>query len=50
MKFISELWNNNVLMSVFMYDFRPRDVNPEQYDQKMQFWKDMIINYCGMKS
>lgn len=31
-----------------MYDFRPRDVNPEQYDQKMQFWKNMIINYCGL--
>lgn len=36
-------------MSSMMYTFRPRDVNPEHYDQKMQFWKDLIECYCEYK-
>lgn len=36
-------------MSVFMYHFRPREVNPNHYDQMMRFWKEMIENYCEFK-
>jgi charged multivesicular body protein 7 len=36
-------------MSVMMYVFRPREVNPEHYDQKMRFWIEMIENYCEYK-
>lgn len=36
-------------MSVFNYNFRPREVDPEHYDQKMRFWKEMIENYCEYK-
>lgn len=36
-------------MSAMMYTFRPRDVNPEHYEQKMQFWKDLIECYCEYK-
>ena len=36
-------------MSVLLNTFRPRNVNPEHYDQKMKFWKEMIENYCEYK-
>lgn len=36
-------------MSVLLNTFRPRQVNPEHYDQKMKFWKEMIENYCDYK-
>jgi charged multivesicular body protein 7 len=32
-----------------MYSFRPRHVNPEHYEQKMKFWKEMIENFCDYK-
>lgn len=32
-----------------MYTFRPKELNPEHYEQKMQFWKDMIEGYCDYK-
>ena len=32
-----------------MYTFRPKSVNEEHYNQKMRFWKDMILNYCEYK-
>lgn len=30
-----------------MAPFRPRALMPEHYDQKMIFWKEMILSYCG---
>lgn len=36
-------------MSVMLNTFRPRQVNPEHYDQKMKFWKAMIEDYCDYK-
>lgn len=36
-------------MSVLLYTFRPRQVNVEHYEQKMEFWKEMIENYCEYK-
>lgn len=36
-------------MSVYLSEFRPRQVNEEHYDQKMKFWKQMIENFCEYK-
>lgn len=46
---IVETWREDAVMSVFNYHFRPREVDPEHYDQKMRFWKEMIENYCEYK-
>lgn len=43
----ADTWKDDQKMSVFLYHFRPRQVNPEHYDQKMKFWRDLIENYCG---
>lgn len=47
--FYPDIWKNDKLMSAMMYTFRPRDVNPEHYEQKMHFWKDLIESYCEYK-
>lgn len=36
-------------MSELMYTFRPKQVNPDQYNFKMIFWKEMIERYCEYK-
>lgn len=36
-------------MSVYLSEFRPRQVNEQHYDQKMKFWKQMIENFCEYK-
>jgi charged multivesicular body protein 7 len=36
-------------MSSYLSEFRPRDVNANHYDRKMEFWKQMIENYCDWK-
>lgn len=36
-------------MSIYLAEFRPRNVNPAHYDAKMRFWKDMIESFCEYK-
>lgn len=36
-------------MSVMLNTFRPKQVNEEHYNQKMNLWKEMIENYCEYK-
>lgn len=36
-------------MDVLFSPFRPRKVNPENYDGKLKFWKDMIVRFCNEK-
>ncbi|XP_070508652.1 charged multivesicular body protein 7 isoform X2 [Chironomus tepperi] len=43
------IWKDDKVMSAMMYTFRPREVNEEHYEQKMQFWKDLIESYCEYK-
>jgi charged multivesicular body protein 7 len=47
--FYPDIWKDDKVMAAMMYTFRPRDVNPEHYEQKMQFWKDLIECYCEYK-
>ncbi|KAG5684189.1 hypothetical protein PVAND_013429 [Polypedilum vanderplanki] len=47
--FYPDRWEDDMFMSSIMYNFRPKEVNPEYYEQKMQFWKDMIELYCDYK-
>lgn len=49
MVFFTDSWRDDATMSVMLNTFRPRQVNPEHYDHKMNFWKEMIENYCDFK-
>uniref|UniRef100_A0A2M4CJZ3 Putative m protein type n=1 Tax=Anopheles darlingi TaxID=43151 RepID=A0A2M4CJZ3_ANODA len=33
-------------MGFLLADFRSRNVNPESYDSKLRFWKDLVAAYC----
>ncbi|KAL5291165.1 CHMP7 family protein [Megaselia abdita] len=41
-----ECWKNDERMDRLFAPFRARSVNPEGYDIKVDFWKDMIRRYC----
>lgn len=41
-----ECWKNNERMDRLFAPFRTRSVNPEGYDIKVEFWKDMTRRYC----
>lgn len=41
-----ECWKNDERMDRLFAPFRTRSVNPESYDIKIAFWKDMIRRYC----
>lgn len=47
--YFTDEWSNDKLMSEMMYHFRPKQLNPTQYNGKMTFWKGMIENYCHYK-
>jgi charged multivesicular body protein 7 len=36
-------------MSGYFYEFRPKELNPENYNAKMKFWIDLILSYCQHK-
>ncbi|XP_016955734.1 charged multivesicular body protein 7 [Drosophila biarmipes] len=45
-----ESWRDNARMQVQFAMFRSRDLDAEDYDAKMKFWKDLIAKYlkfCG---
>ncbi|XP_053687912.1 charged multivesicular body protein 7 [Sabethes cyaneus] len=44
--FYPDAWRDDLRMGVYLAEFRVRSVNPENYDSKMKFWKEMIHNYC----
>uniref|UniRef100_A0A1B0GIC9 Putative m protein type n=1 Tax=Lutzomyia longipalpis TaxID=7200 RepID=A0A1B0GIC9_LUTLO len=39
-------WSDDTRMGVLFAPFRERSVNPENFDGKMKFWKEMISKYC----
>lgn len=41
-----ECWKNDERMDRLFAPFRTKSVNPEGYDLKLDFWKDMIRRYC----
>lgn len=47
--FFPEDWKDNVRMDVLFAPFRPRDLNPLNFDNKMKFWKQLIQKYCDQK-
>ncbi|XP_055626121.1 charged multivesicular body protein 7 [Toxorhynchites rutilus septentrionalis] len=47
--FYPDTWRDDSRMGVLLCEFRTRSVNPENYDSKMKFWKQMITNYCERK-
>uniref|UniRef100_A0A182FT74 Charged multivesicular body protein 7 n=1 Tax=Anopheles albimanus TaxID=7167 RepID=A0A182FT74_ANOAL len=44
--FLPICWSDDIRMSFLLADFRSRNVNPESYDSKLQFWKDLVAAYC----
>lgn len=46
---LPECWSDDTRMDVLFSPFRPRKVNPENYDGKLKFWKDMIVRFCNEK-
>ncbi|XP_058066792.1 charged multivesicular body protein 7 [Anopheles bellator] len=44
--FLPECWRDDNRMGVLLSEFRPRMVNPDSYDSKLKFWKELISSYC----
>ncbi|EAT36162.1 AAEL011747-PA [Aedes aegypti] len=47
--FYPESWRDDSRMGVLLSEFRTRAVNPENYDSKMRFWKELIVRYSEYK-
>lgn len=47
--FYPDAWRDDSRMGVLLSEFRTRSVNPENYDSKMRFWKELIAKYCEHK-
>lgn len=47
--FYPDAWRDDSRMGVLLTEFRTRTVNPENYDSKMRFWKELIAKYCEHK-
>ncbi|XP_063699737.1 charged multivesicular body protein 7 [Culicoides brevitarsis] len=45
----TESWNDEAKMGNYYAEFRPYQVNPENYEGKMRFWKQLIKTYCEHK-
>uniref|UniRef100_A0A336L5J9 CSON005229 protein n=1 Tax=Culicoides sonorensis TaxID=179676 RepID=A0A336L5J9_CULSO len=44
-----ESWNDEHKMGNYYAEFRPYQLNPENYEGKMRFWKQLIKSYCEHK-
>lgn len=42
-----ECWNDEKRLSVLFAPIRPRSVNPQDWDSKYNFWKNLISAYCS---
>lgn len=45
-KKIPSCWEDEKRMTVLYAPFRARDINPVDYDYKMKFWQNVIIDWC----
>ncbi|VDO55546.1 unnamed protein product [Brugia timori] len=41
-----EVWTDDEQMSGLTFFIQARDVNPNDYDRKIEFWSDMIAKSC----
>jgi hypothetical protein len=41
-----DCWSDDVRMNALFAPFRSRDLNPLHYDNKLRFWKELIVDYC----
>lgn len=48
-KFFPESWNDDVRMNVLMAPFRIKAINPQNYESKLNFWRNLITKYCEIK-
>ncbi|XP_050092808.1 charged multivesicular body protein 7 [Anopheles aquasalis] len=44
--FLPICWSDDIRMGFLLADFRSRTINPESYDNKLRFWKDLVTTYC----
>ncbi|CAF0814700.1 unnamed protein product [Brachionus calyciflorus] len=42
-------WSDDVRMNALFAPFRNRDLNPLHYDNKIKFWKQVIVSFCDEK-
>lgn len=45
----TDQWRDDKFMASMLYTFRPKEVNPEYYEQKMHFWRNMISDFLDYK-
>lgn len=43
---LPECWDDEERVNVLFAPFRNRSVNPQDWDSKMAFWKNLIATYC----
>lgn len=48
-KGLPECWSDDVRMNALFAPFRTRALNPLHYDNKIKFWKELILTYCNEK-
>ncbi|XP_055378744.1 charged multivesicular body protein 7 [Condylostylus longicornis] len=41
-----DCWDDDERMNALFQPFRPRQVNPHNFDAKLKFWEDLIYEYC----
>ena len=47
---LCEDWSDSERMRVMFAPMRNRDLNPESYDSKIQFWKSLIKKWCSVQN
>uniref|UniRef100_T1J0Y3 Charged multivesicular body protein 7 n=1 Tax=Strigamia maritima TaxID=126957 RepID=T1J0Y3_STRMM len=48
--FLPECWQDDKRMNVLFSEFRAKDVNPQAWDGKMDFWRNVICSWCRAKN
>lgn len=43
---LPECWNDETRINVLFAPFRSRTVNPQDWDNKLSFWRKLISSYC----
>jgi charged multivesicular body protein 7 len=45
-EFYPKEWTDDQRMGMLLAEFRVKSLNPENYEAKMKFWREMICKYC----
>lgn len=42
-------WHDKTRINALFAPFRPKNVNPEDWESKLQFWSSLIKKWCDIK-